>query len=386
MRMPRSDGRRALLLTTILMAALLFAGGLAALGVVASRSLLDRDRAVREGTLLRLAHALETELREHGPDDTNARLNAFLRAHADDVSGIQIDGPLGTIAKAGDVGQDPVETSVALGPAWRGLAGGAGFGRGSPPFRLRMSASAALGSHRRLARVVVIASATAAIALFVLATLAALGMLEHERRLELQSEQRELELTALAGAGLAHRIRTPLATIKGTAQMIEGNEARVRRIVTESERVDAMIRRLLEFARPPEPNPEPFDLVPIVKRIAGVRYTGPETLQAFADPEHVETVLQELVDNARAFDGGTIEVVVTPNGASRRIEVRDRGAGLSIAPDSALDPYVTTRADGTGLGLAIANALVRSNGGTLTLANRHGGGCVANVEIPAEAR
>ncbi|HSP15683.1 MAG TPA: HAMP domain-containing sensor histidine kinase [Thermoanaerobaculia bacterium] len=395
--MPRSDSRRALLLTTIFAAALLLAGGLSALGLIAARSLRERDRAVQEGALLRLAHDLEAQLRERGPADPAQRLEEFLRAHGNELAGIELAGPSGTIGSAGRLGPNPVETNVALGPSWRDLAGGgemARFGRGYPPFRLRLTATADAGSHERIARMLVAGSAIAAVALFAFASLAALGMLEREKRFVLQAERRQLEVAALAGAGLAHRIRTPLATIKGTAQMLEGQltergAERARRIVSESERVDAMIRRLLEFARPPEPAPESFDVMSLVKRVGRdgeVRVAGPESLAAFADPEQIEMVIDELVSNARAFDSGPIEIVAASTVSACRIEVRDRGAGLSIAAERALDPYVTTRADGTGLGLAIANALVRSNGGALTLENREGGGCVARIEIPSGAR
>jgi signal transduction histidine kinase len=103
-----------------------------------------------------------------------------------------------------------------------------------------------------------------------------------------------------------------------------------------------------------------------------------------ADREHVETILEELLANARAFDpAGTAEVAVRRHGARALLEVLDRGPGLDLDPASAFEPYVTSRVDGTGLGLAIVRALAVANGGSATLGPRPEGGCVATLSLPA---
>lgn len=378
----------------IVAAALLLAIGMAGLGFLASRTLRERDRAVRDGVLLALAQEIEVELRAVGPDGADDAIAAFLGRHIDSVAGFELVTPAGIVARGGTLAGEPSEDVASLGPAWRGIASGSegnpSRGRGSPPFTFRLYPSKALGGHGAMAGAILTVSSAAAAALFVLALLAARGLDERERRLEAEAEQQRLEVAAMAGAGLAHRIRTPLATIKGTAQLLESQQMfsaeRARRIVDEAVRIDGMIKRLLEFARPPEPQPETFNAAQVARelaaRIGSVTVTSPETLLASADPVHYETALEELLVNARAFDSGPLAITVTSRGGAVVTEVRDHGPGLSIDPERATAPYVTTRADGTGLGLAIVQTLMRANGGGLELRNADGGGCIAALRIP----
>ena len=274
-----------------------------------------------------------------------------------------------------------------------GYRGGRGSGgRGQTPLRLRLRATPALGRESALARLVLVGGAAAALAVVGLALVAARGMAERQRRQAAEAENQRLATVARAGAGLAHRLRNPLAVVKGTAQLLEdrvpeAERERVERIVSASGRMETILSRLLDFARPPTPQPTTFDLAALAREVASrlgastVRVEGASF--ARADREHVETILEELLANARAFDpGGSIEVSVRIQGARAVLEVADRGPGLALDAASAFEPYVTSRPDGTGLGLAIVNALAAANGGTAMLAPRPGGGCVASLVLP----
>lgn len=376
----------------IVSAALLLAVGMVALGAATARALRERDRAVRDGVLLGIAQDLESELRQFGPEDIEQRLARFVAVRSDSVAGIEVAAASTVIGRAGDLAGEPTATTAALGPAWRGFAASAEpmrRGRGFPPFTLRLYPANALGRHEPMATAVIGASAITAAALFVLALLASRGLIDRERRLVAEAEQKRLRVAALAGAGLAHRIRTPLATIKGTAQLLESGSApagRAHRIVEEAGKIDAMIRRLLDFARPPEPQGERFDVVAATRAVAArfelVNVSADGPLFAVADPTHLDTVLDELITNARAFDAGPIDITIRRASKQIAIEVRDHGPGLTVDANEALEPYVTTRADGTGLGLSIAQALIRSNGGELEIRNAEGGGCAATIRLP----
>jgi signal transduction histidine kinase len=132
------------------------------------------------------------------------------------------------------------------------------------------------------------------------------------------------------------------------------------------------------------------DLAALADRVAGraagrARLAREEPVSAWADPEHVESIVEELMANAHAFDpGGVIEVTVRHDGRLAILEVGDRGPGLVLDAERAFDPYVTTRPEGTGLGLPIVRALARANGGDVTLTARAGGGCVARLALPAQ--
>ncbi len=94
-------------------------------------------------------------------------------------------------------------------------------------------------------------------------------------------------------------------------------------------------------------------------------------------------VLLNLVINAAESgqQGGSIELELFREPGRIRIEVRDRGQGL---PEDVhiFTPFVTTKDSGHGLGLAISRRTVEAHGGTLTAANREGGGAVFTIIIP----
>ena len=387
-----------LLLALPVVAALILGIALTWLAAVAAQTLRERDDAVRDGVLLRLGHDLEAELREAGPADAHAAVRSFLAAHADALIGVEVAGPQGVLIREGTVGAGAAEQRATLGPGWRGAMGMTGMGQGpgrGPQVLLRLQPSASLGTSGHLAPVILAGALIAAVALAGFSLLGVAGLAQRHKLAAIQAERQRLEVLANAGAGLAHRIRNPLAGIKGTAQLlVEGAtapvEGRARRILEASERIEALLGRLLDFARPPQPDPTMVDLAALADRVAGrsagkTRVTHAEPVSAWADPEHVEGIVEELLANAHAFDPeGEIEVTVRRDGRLAILEVGDRGPGLALDAEQAFDPYVTTRPEGTGLGLPIVRALARANGGEVTLTTRSGGGCVARLDIPAQ--
>jgi signal transduction histidine kinase len=77
---------------------------------------------------------------------------------------------------------------------------------------------------------------------------------------------------------------------------------------------------------------------------------------------------------------------VTHGEQRQRIEVRDRGGGMSEAVlTQALLPFYSTKRSGTGLGLALAREIVEAHGGQIHLANREGGGVSVVLTLPLAA-
>lgn len=399
----------------VVVLAALFGAALLGTATLASISLRQRDAAVRDGILVRAGHSLEGRLRASTPDEAGPVLEEFLREHSGSVAGVSIVGLAGVVASAGEDSAGAFEMTAALGRDWRPVAAGVGAdgeartgpgsgqgggfrggrgqgGRAATPLRLRLRPTPALGRESALARLVLAGGMAAALALVGLAVVAARGMADRQRRQAVEAENQRLATVARAGAGLAHRLRNPLAVVKGTAQLLEGRvpageRERIERIVAASGRMETILSRLLDFARPPAPQPTSFDLAALARDVASrlgpppVRVEGEATVRA--DREHAETILEELLANARAFDPeGTIEIRVRVEGADGVLEVADRGPGLDLDPASAFEPYVTSRPDGTGLGLSIVRALAGASGGSATLAPRPGGGCVASLSLP----
>jgi signal transduction histidine kinase len=78
-----------------------------------------------------------------------------------------------------------------------------------------------------------------------------------------------------------------------------------------------------------------------------------------------------------------ITVGVRPAAPGFRIEVADRGSGLSEgALRDALLPFYSTKPAGTGLGLTLCREIVEAHGGRLSIANRPGGGALATLWLP----
>lgn len=397
----------------IVVAAAVFGAALLGTSALASRSLRQRDAAVRDGILARAAHELEAQLRSSNPSEAGPLLEAFLAERRDVVAGVSVVGPAGVVARAGVEPDGSFEVTAGLGREWRsavtgpapeeGRGGGPGGGymggrgpggRAGPQMRLRLQPAPALGRDSSLARFVLAGGFASAIALVGLAVVAARGLAERGQREAAEADARRLATVARAGAGLAHRLRNPLAVVKGTAQLLEervpeAERERASRIVAASGRMETILSRLLDFARPPAPEPTTFDLAALAREVASraegvvVRATSPVVVKA--DREHVETILEELLANARAFDpGGTIEVAVVLRDGQARLEVADRGPGPQLDAEGAFEPYVTSRPDGTGLGLAIVRALAAANGGSASLEARAGGGGVASLELPGK--
>lgn len=110
----------------------------------------------------------------------------------------------------------------------------------------------------------------------------------------------------------------------------------------------------------------------------------------YGNPEQVERLIANLVENAICYtnESGTVEVEATSYASGVQVEVRDTGIG--IAPDHV--PYIFDRfwrADpvrgpygSNGLGLSIALALARRHGGDLSVKTSLGAGSTFTLTLP----
>jgi signal transduction histidine kinase len=209
-------------------------------------------------------------------------------------------------------------------------------------------------------------------------------------------------------AGLAHEIRNPLGSIRGSAEILGGDLSEEDRshiagiLVRETERLDAVLTRFLRFAGQEPPAIEPTNLSEVADEVAALaaaeaRQRGVAlhhiaccaTPLAPLDPGRIRQLLLNLVLNAIQAqpDGGEIRIVSglddRVGGLPLFVRVEDAGPGLDEAQAGhVFHPYFTTRPGGTGLGLAIARRAAIDHGGTLTAGTSPLGGATFELRLP----
>lgn len=379
----------------LLAASVLAAAALVLVAAAASTAMHDRHTLVLEGRLLRLGHRVELALREAEPARSGEILAAVLDEEGSLVAGLALADLAGKVqAETGSAAAgQPLELDLFLGRAWRFAApagGGAPMMHGGGRRRLILSPSPGALERPWSERLLLPSVSFAGVLVVGLSILGA-GLLRRQRETaERAAERQRLEGLVRAGAGLAHQLRNPLATIKGSCQLLledapPGEEKRLRATLDQAERMERLLTDLLDYARPPQPEPREVFLETALRDLAGseVVLRSPPELASRVDPEHLRQILSNLLDNARQAGGDApVEVAAARRGDGVEITVADRGPGLAGDPELYFEPYVTRRADGTGLGLPIARALAQANHGELILGGRPGGGTVAALRLP----
>jgi signal transduction histidine kinase len=225
-----------------------------------------------------------------------------------------------------------------------------------------------------------------------------------DEALRAHAEQAQL-LTALSGE-IAHELKNPLASVKGLATLLQGDQSgknveRVGVLRREVDRMQAILDEFLNFSRPLGPLArQPEDLVALCEAVAAlhegvcrdvglsVRVSAPGPVKVPCDGRKVKQIVINLLQNAieASAQGGEVELRLSAHADVARLELLDRGAGLS--PEVAARLFVagaTTKPKGSGLGLTIARALARQHGGECVLEARPDGGCCAAVTLPMGA-
>lgn len=222
--------------------------------------------------------------------------------------------------------------------------------------------------------------------------------------------RRSERLAALGqlSAGLAHELRNPLGTIRASAEMLKKSVAAHDEVASELagfissevDRMNSLVTRFLEFARPMELRLETCELAEVIDRaIARVeRDSGagraviyknysPDIRPFPMDAELLERVIYNLVLNAvqASPPGGAVTVKTRPAGEAVEISVIDRGAGIEPKHlENIFNPFFTTKPDGVGLGLSIVSKIVDQHGGTMSVESEAGRGSVFRVYLPTK--
>jgi signal transduction histidine kinase len=231
-----------------------------------------------------------------------------------------------------------------------------------------------------------------------------------ETREQLEGSEHMASVGKLA-AGVAHEIGNPIAAIMGMHDLLDDSELSpaakadfLNRMRKETERINVVVRDLLDYARP-ERGPasmrpgvasvteivnDAMSLVRPQKDWKGVEATvdvEPD-LSVALSPQRLTQVLLNLLLNASSAIGGKgkISLRAKKAGTRVRIAIEDDGPGVprDLAP-RIFDPFVTTKevGQGTGLGLAVCRGIVEGANGKIWLDERYTEGARFVVELPS---
>ena len=209
---------------------------------------------------------------------------------------------------------------------------------------------------------------------------------------------------------IAHEIKNPLTPIQLAAERLQRrygakiaeDDPTFSRLTDTIIRQVGDLRRMVDefssFARMPKPVFREESLLDAAHQVMflhevahpAIRFVlvhddPPPTL--VCDRRQIGQALTNVVKNAveaiegKVGEGGEGEIVLTLAERADEVivSVADNGVGLPAARDRIVEPYMTTRARGTGLGLAIVKKIVEEHGGTITFADRSGGGTLVTM-------
>jgi PAS domain S-box-containing protein len=203
-------------------------------------------------------------------------------------------------------------------------------------------------------------------------------------------------------ASVAHEIKNPLAGMSGAAQILRRSFAEddsrrkiADEILNQIRRLDNTVRDLLVFARPWKAQVRKVDLVPLLdgalRRLEAappsvrVGREGPDRFEAMADPQLLDNVLLNVLQNALDSmpSGGRLDVRLREENSHGRLEISDTGVGIAEHHrDKLFKPFFSTKARGTGLGLAISRKLIEAQGGSIELESSPGLGTTVTIRLP----
>lgn len=239
---------------------------------------------------------------------------------------------------------------------------------------------------------------------------------------EKEEERQKAEFISTA----SHEMRTPVAAIEGylglamnpaTAVIDEKAKMYLQKAHESTQHLGRLFQDLLTVSKAEDarliPHQQPVDIIAFTREVVegltpkakekglfinyapgerdtdGNRRISP-VYYAFADPDHLREVLNNLVDNAIKYTPqGSVTIDVTGNTDSVTISVTDTGIG--IPPEDLphlfqkfyrVDNSDTRIIGGTGLGLYISRRLTEANSGHITVTSTYGKGSVFSVQLP----
>lgn len=218
-------------------------------------------------------------------------------------------------------------------------------------------------------------------------------------------------------AGIAHEIGNPIAIVIGYLELLRQNDIEeedkrdfITRTQSEINRINGIIRQLLDISRPSESEPKVvsvhdiildvlnvFKFQPIMSKIHSEIHLDAAQDQVMANPDQLRQIFLNLMMNAadaiaeKHKEGGgeiRIDTEVISDSSCLKITYSDNGAGISHDHlENIFDPFYTTKdpGKGTGLGLSVCFMIIESMGGNIRAFSQENKGTQMVIHLPLSA-
>jgi len=229
-----------------------------------------------------------------------------------------------------------------------------------------------------------------------------------ENLLRMQDKMASLGRVA---AGIAHEIRNPLSGINiylNTLEKIYDNPDNhekvlsiIDRLKSASDKIESVIRRVMDFAKPGAPNfvqghinkpvEEAINLASVTFRKSGIeihKEMSADLPRCRIDMQMIEGVILNLLTNATEAMKGIdrqkrIRVSAGMRNDNLRVTVSDSGPGIPVNLQGKIfDPFYTTKSGSTGIGLSLSQRIIADHGGSLRASSSRWGGARFTIELP----
>jgi nitrogen fixation/metabolism regulation signal transduction histidine kinase len=208
---------------------------------------------------------------------------------------------------------------------------------------------------------------------------------------------------------IAHEMKTPLSTVRMTAEMLHdrlntnGHEAEhmraTGRIIRQSARLREIVDDLLTIARTEAMQKTSTDMSLLLSSLTHdfsdtlsgnieVRYeVSGENFRCMADVAQLTVAVRNLLDNAAqaigSREGGRIRLMLRDEGSTLCVLVEDNGVGMSKETlANIFKPFYTERQGGSGIGTIIIKRVIEGHGGSLRVESERGKGTQFVVNLP----
>ena len=211
-------------------------------------------------------------------------------------------------------------------------------------------------------------------------------------------------------AGVAHEVKNPLNSMRLWLENLKeslpddpenGSQQAVQVLDKEIDRLDAVVKRFLDFTRPMEVRLESTKLADLLREV--VEIAKPQLQKArihvaqllpidvpevYVDPALLKQAVLNLILNAIEAmpNGGQLRLILSRRGEMAEITVADTGKGIPVENRQKIfQLFFTTRPGGSGIGLASAFRIVQLHNGSIDFTSEVGRGTTFRIELPLAA-